>query len=192
RAMAEHACGGVVAVAPGQAAHAVRLGLESEGGEVDLGANVRLVCEAQTIRAVVSDTSVPAAATLAVPGTCRFGRWRLEARLVEAQEPADDPDTASLDADCLRAPVQVRSWAPGDRIQPLGMAGTKTLQDLFTDRHVPRTLRRSLPVVVDGSGRIAWVAGLTVAEPFRLTAQTARVAELRARLATGSGPPESA
>jgi tRNA(Ile)-lysidine synthase len=69
-------------------------------------------------------------------------------------------------------------------MQPLGMAGTKTLQDLFTDRGVPRTERRTLPVVtVDGE--IAWVAGVAVSELFRLDPDTERVAVLTARALDG-------
>ena len=48
--------------------------------------------------------------------------------------------------------------AQGDRIRPLGMTGSKTLGDLFTDREVPRSQRRRLPVVHLG-GRVAWVPG---------------------------------
>ena len=47
------------------------------------------------------------------------------------------------------------------------MKGTKTLGDLFTDRGVPRSLRPTLPVItVDGE--IAWVAGVAIADGFRL------------------------
>ena len=46
-----------------------------------------------------------------------------------------------------------------------GVGGTKTLQDLFTDRKVPRALRRTLPVVVSGDA-VVWVAGVAVDERF--------------------------
>ena len=46
-----------------------------------------------------------------------------------------------------------------------GLGGTKSLQDLFTDRKVPRALRRTLPVVEAG-GEIVWVAGVAVDERF--------------------------
>jgi tRNA(Ile)-lysidine synthase len=65
-------------------------------------------------------------------------------------------------------------------MRPLGLAGTKSLQDLFTDRRVPRSLRRTLPVVT-ASGRVAWVAGVAVAEEFRLGPGTREVAVLSAR-----------
>jgi tRNA(Ile)-lysidine synthase len=59
----------------------------------------------------------------------------------------------------------VRGWREGDRMRPVGLGGTKTLQDLFTDRKVPRALRRTLPLVEAG-GQIVWVAGVAVDERF--------------------------
>jgi tRNA(Ile)-lysidine synthase len=50
-------------------------------------------------------------------------------------------------------------------MRPFGLGGTKTLQDLFTDRKVPRALRHTLPVVVRGDA-IVWVAGVAVDERF--------------------------
>ena len=59
----------------------------------------------------------------------------------------------------------VRSWREGDEMRPVGLGGTKSLQDLFTDRKVPRALRSELPVVEVG-GAIVWVAGVAVDERF--------------------------
>jgi len=84
------------------------------------------------------------------------------------------PRVAVLDTSGLRDPLRVRTRRPGDRIQPLGMGGrSRKLQDLLVDRKVPRRLRDGLPLVEAG-GRIAWVAGLEVAEPFRIHEGTSR------------------
>ena len=48
-----------------------------------------------------------------------------------------------------------------------GLDGTKSLQDLFTDRKVPRERRAQLPVVVS-DGEIAWVPGVATGERFRV------------------------
>ena len=63
----------------------------------------------------------------------------------------------------------VRAWRDGDRMRPVGLGGTKTLQDLFTDRKVPRALRGALPVL-EVSGEIVWVAGVAVDDRFAATA----------------------
>ena len=95
-------------------------------------------------------------------------------------EPAG-PDLATLDAEALGDELVVRTWREGDRMRPLGMSGSKSLQDLFTDRGVPRSLRHRLPVVT-AAGRVVWVAGVAVSEDFRLGPQAREVAVLTARV----------
>ena len=68
----------------------------------------------------------------------------------------------------LAPTLEVRAWRPGDRMRPLGLGGTKSLQDLFTDRKVPRARRHTLPVVVS-DGEIAWIPGVATGERFRVT-----------------------
>ena len=77
------------------------------------------------------------------------------------------PDLATLDAAALRGALEVRTWREGDRIRPLGMAGTKTLGTCSPTAACHGRLRPTLPVVTVG-GEIAWVAGVAVSEDFRL------------------------
>jgi tRNA(Ile)-lysidine synthase len=91
------------------------------------------------------------------------------------------PDLATLDAEALAGAIEVRTWREGDRIRPLGMHGSKSLQDLFTDRRVPRSLRHRLPVITAGE-RVAWVAGVAVSEEFRLSQANGDVVVLSANL----------
>jgi tRNA(Ile)-lysidine synthase len=65
-------------------------------------------------------------------------------------------------------------------MRPAGLGGSKSLQDLFTDRKVPRALRHTLPVV-EKEGEIVWVAGVAVAEAFRAAAEETSVVSLTAR-----------
>jgi tRNA(Ile)-lysidine synthase len=142
---------------------------------LDLGGGLRAVAEYGTVRFQLGEAAAaPDPVALAIPGEARFGRWRVAAR-------AGGGGEVELDADALGDAVTVRGWRDGDRIRPVGLGGTKTLQDLFTDRKVARELRRTLPVVEAG-GEIAWVAGLAVGERFAATpASSARVG-LSARL----------
>ena len=138
------------------------LGLGTGGGtsSVDLGGGLRAVVEYGVLRFTSDpEAAPPDPVRLAVPGSVRFGAWEVDARLGAAGE-------ATLSADRLGPVVTVRAWREGDRMRPAGLDGTKSLQDLFTDRKVPRTLRRSLPVV-EAAGEIAWVAGVAVDERFR-------------------------
>jgi tRNA(Ile)-lysidine synthase len=125
--------------------------------ELDVGAGVRAVAEYGHVRfARGPEAASPEPVSLSVPGGVRFGAWEVEAHLGESGE-------VVLSADQLGPEVIVRAWRDGDRMRPAGLGGTKTLQDLFTDRKVPRALRGLLPVVEAG-GEIVWVAGVAAAE----------------------------
>jgi tRNA(Ile)-lysidine synthase len=86
-----------------------------------------------------------------------------------------------LDAAALGRHLTIRHWRAGDRVQPLGLGGRKKVQDLFVDRKVPRDERGLVPLVLDARARVAWVAGLAVAEPFRVTPATSDVVVLTLR-----------
>jgi tRNA(Ile)-lysidine synthase len=183
RALAERAAGRQVALGRRRAEEIVRLGSRPEGGEVELGAGLSAVCERGTIRFRVAAEveAAPEPVRLPVPGSARLGRWEVRAELRPGPVDPAGPDLATLDAGSLGEELEVRTWRDGDRIRPLGMGGTKTLQDLFTDRGVPRSLRRDLPVVT-AAGRVAWVAGVAISDEFRLAPETREVAVLTARM----------
>lgn len=125
---------------------------------LDLGGGLRAVVEYGTLRFTrVGEQPAPDPVELPVPGHARFGDWELEAAV-----------GAPGDVEVTWSPGQVltvRAWREGDRMRPLGLGGSKTLQDLFTDRKVPRALRHTLPVVV-AEDDIVWVAGVAVDERF--------------------------
>jgi tRNA(Ile)-lysidine synthase len=183
RALAERASGHAVALGRGRAAEIMRLAALPEGGTVELGHGVCAICEAGLIRfATTSETdAAPEPIALRVPGSCRLGRWEVRAEVRMGPVDPAGPDLATLDAEALGDELIVRTWREGDRMRPLGMNGSKSLQDLFTDRGVPRSLRHRLPVVTAG-GRVAWVAGVAVSEDFRLGPEAREVAVLTARV----------
>ena len=75
-----------------------------------------------------------------------------------------------------------RSWRAGDRMKPLGMAGSKKLSDIFTDLKVPRA-ERNARIVVECGGEIAALAGWRVSRDFAV--ESPRAPSLRIRWASG-------
>ena len=136
---------------------------------LDLGGSLRAVVEYGRLRFDHGAPPPPEPVVLAVPGSVEYGDGRL--RCEEARD-------GGLDADTLGATLHVRPWQEGDRMRPVGLGGTRTLQDLFTDRKVPREARARVPVVV-ARGEIAWVAGVATGEGFAATAATTRRVALR-------------
>ncbi len=174
--LADQAAGGV---APGAGGRADEIGALSERGTVmlDVGNEVRAVVEYGELRfeSHGGDRTVPEPARLAIPGAVSFGGCEVRC---EIAEPALEPGV--LDRAALGTELLVRSWRPGDRIAPLGLGGTKSLQDLFTARRVPRLERGAVPVVESG-GEIAWVAGVATSERFKVTAATREAVRLTCR-----------
>ncbi len=109
-------------------------------------------------------------------GSVSFGRCEVSCELVA---PAREPgvlDRAALGS----SELLVRTWRPGDRMAPLGLGGTKSLQDLFTARRVPRLERGTVPVV-EVRGEIVWVRGVATSERFKVTGATREAVRLSCR-----------
>jgi tRNA(Ile)-lysidine synthase len=179
RRLAERAAGAAVPLGRARADQIWRLINEPEGGVVELGGGVEAQIEGGHVRFRSGPAAEPAAATLPVPGVCRFGSWEVRAELASGVPAADGPDLAVLDPGALGGALVVRSWREGDRMRPLGLGGSKSLQDLFTDRKVPRSLRHALPVVTS-DGRIVWIAGVAISEEFAAQAGASESAVLSA------------
>ncbi len=97
------------------------------------------------------------------PAGGRFGRPGEES--APAREPDGPPYT--IDLRLSRAAAQslhVRTRRQGDRLRPLGLGGSKSLQDVFVDRKVPRAQRDTYPVVCCDE-EILWVPGVVIGEP---------------------------
>ena len=172
RALAERAAGKPRSLSRDEADAVLALG-GSGSRSVDLGSGLKAVAEYGTLRfGAGGDPEPPEPVTLAVPGRARFGAWEVEAVLGEGE--------VLVSADALQGALTVRAWRDGDRVRPVGLGGTKSLQDLFTDRKVPRALRRSLPVVEAADG-IVWVAGVALDERFAAQPGDPRPVGLSAR-----------
>jgi tRNA(Ile)-lysidine synthase len=189
RRLAEEAAGGPIPLRADQVKEIEDLAGRGGSAALDIGAGVRVISEYGLLRFQRAvDAGVPNPAALPVPGHCRFGDWDLMCEL----EPGDaalqelgSADEPVLDAAKLAPQLTVRGWRDGDRMRPLGLRGSKSLQDLFTDAKVPRSLRHQLPVV-ESEGEIAWIAGVALSDLFKVTSATTRAARLKTRyVATG-------
>jgi tRNA(Ile)-lysidine synthase len=88
----------------------------------------------------------------------------------ELPEGTPDAPVVVVAGEQVTAGLFVRNWRPGDALRPIGLGGTKKLQDLFVDRKVSRVARHRLPLVVDGRDRVVWVPGHALDEAYRASA----------------------
>ena len=97
-----------------------------------------------------------------------------------------DEAVALVRGDLCGGSLVVRNRRPGDRFRPVGLAGRKKLQDYFVDRKIARELRDRVPLVVDASDRIVWVAGHQIDAAFRVTDRSQPVLILSFKAVGGS------
>lgn len=95
--------------------------------------------------------------------------------------PEGSQDETFLDMDGIQEPMVLRNPVPGDRLKPKGLGGTKKVQDLLVDAHVPRRQRWRVPILADENG-ILWVVGHRLDQRVIPGPRTKRI--LRAQIIT--------
>ena len=84
-----------------------------------------------------------------------------------------------VDGDKLLFPLKIRNRRPGDRFQPLGLQGRSCkLKNFLADRHLSRSKRAALPLLLDRDGKIVWVFGERLDHRFRITSESRSFVEL--------------
>lgn len=126
---------------------------------------------------VQASAPVPAPLPLTVPGSVRWLDGVIRVEPAPSFRLPDVSREAFVDAAALSGPLQVRAPRPGDRIRPLGAAGSRKLQDIFVDERVPASQRATWPLVVSGD-RVIWVCGLVVSEEGRIGPETKEIVRL--------------
>ena len=178
-------------VAFGHVEAVLQLASEPGGGALQLPGGLRVERAGRTLRlrrtgprgdepgAVCDD------AVLAVPGVaCHDASGiTVTARLVKApvNRSAGSGGEAFVGVGVAEPALVVRSWRPGDRFRPLGMRGSKKLQDYFVDEKVPRAKRVLVPVVARPDGRIVWVVGYRLDDRARVSDGACQAVQLVAR-----------
>ena len=127
-------------------------------------------------------TDVPIVAgeyPLTVPSDIQIPGWTIKARLHQEKGalPYKSAYAVRLDEGRVGRRLLVRGRRPGDRFHPLGMTGTKKLQDFMVDAKVPRGMRDRVPLVLSEEG-IAWVVGHRIAHWARIGEDTTEVVNL--------------
>lgn len=145
-----------------------------EGGRSGIVGAGWLVSRAGDRMLLEQDILSPAAFEMKVkvPGETRLAAQKLCIKAVSGrgiirQKPAGAgslPAAASLDARVGRPGhrLVVRSWRAGDRMSPLGMSGSRKVQDILTDAKLTKSERNAVPIF-ECDGEIVWIPGYMVA-----------------------------
>ncbi|HEV2521423.1 MAG TPA: tRNA lysidine(34) synthetase TilS [Candidatus Acidoferrales bacterium] len=69
----------------------------------------------------------------------------------------------ALDFDCVRWPLVLRNWRPGDSYRPHGSQRVRKLKRLLLESRVPRKAREGWPVLTS-EDQVIWASGFPAAE----------------------------
>lgn len=104
----------------------------------------------------------------------------------EGFDPAHTPaKTQFVDADKVQFPLSVRTPQAGDRFRPLGMRGSKLVNDFLSEQKIDVYGKRFQAVVCDASGAIVCVAPYRIDDRFKVTAKTRRLLEIKTAVDDG-------
>jgi len=134
------------------------------------------------------------AVVLEVPGQTRFGRYLIEATVLDARYSMLDTRKKTksrienresrikfverFDFDKIKPPLVVRFRKAGDRFVPLGLGQEKKVGKFLTAARVPQEVRQKLLIVTD-SERIIWVWPIRIAEQAKVTSGTRKILQLQ-------------
>ncbi len=89
-----------------------------------------------------------------------------------------DASSAIFDAAKLIWPLTIRSRRDGDRMDPLGVNGSKKVKDIFIDLKIEPAWRDRVPILVDGANKLLWIPGIRRSRHALVSASTAEVVQL--------------
>lgn len=140
--------------------------------------------------AVPPPAAGPAAAPMTGPGLVlglsgtvqlEDGRWISAEIVTEPTSTVLDPGSTVVEIDAEGiGELHVRFGRPGDRFGALGAPGHKPVRRFMGERGVPREERGNVPLVLHGDD-VVWVAGIEIADRYKLHPSTKR----RVRLSLG-------
>jgi tRNA(Ile)-lysidine synthase len=155
------------------------------GGFLDLPDGIRVIKDIAVLTIKKEDRECPTDIvdyhyTISAEGTTPITEAQVAIKLVRI-DIDDVPDfkdagtnRAFFDRDCLRFPLVVRNFQPGDRFSPLGVAGTQKLKKFFINNKIPARQRYKCPLLVS-ENKIIWVGGLRIDNSVKLGLKTRRV-----------------
>ncbi len=106
------------------------------------------------------------------PGECiNEKKWIVRAKIVDKRPKKRDNNIAVFDAERLTGTFNVRSRRAGDKMNVLGMSGTKRLSDIFSNAKLPLSERDCVPII-EKNGEILFLCGLRQSGAYAPCADT--------------------
>ncbi|WP_270089529.1 tRNA lysidine(34) synthetase TilS [Sphingobacterium sp. SYP-B4668] len=103
---------------------------------------------------------------------------RFQALYSETPTISFNRNVACIDREKIIFPLQIRSWQEGDVFYPIGMRGKKKISDYFIQQKINLFDKARVPILIDGSGEVIWIANYRLDNRFKITDNTKKVLTL--------------
>ena len=139
----------------------------TSGKRIDLAGGISAVNDGDLLRVGVRTENEFHPVILVPDSTVRFGDWVITVKTVTEFRKPESCMEACLSLDRFSGRNMVlRSRRNGDRMEPLGLDGSKLVSDIQTDRKLPEKVRRAPLLTMDDE--ILFVPGYTIAEKAKV------------------------
>lgn len=142
------------------------------GSKAELSQNLEAVSEREylLIRKKINRENTAADIELYFNSEIKFGKRIIGCAEINLDEIhySNSKDVEFIDADDLAEPLVVRRWKHGDKFNPLGLKGTKSVSDFLTDNKVPASSKNEQLVLLN-KGRVIWVVGYRIDESVKIS-----------------------
>jgi tRNA(Ile)-lysidine synthase len=113
------------------------------------------------------------------PQTIIICKTKLDFQIIHAPLPFSNDQSQQFNLDKINLPISTRVWQHGDRIQPLGMQGSKLISDILIDKKIPLFQKSKTLILIDSSNTIIAVLGLLIAENVKIESTTKNILHLQ-------------
>ncbi|KYG33317.1 tRNA lysidine(34) synthetase TilS [Alkalihalobacillus trypoxylicola] len=108
-------------------------------------------------RKVSHETNTDSIEELVLPGVTKTAIGEIHSTFLEEDMEVREGRNQLILAYDEHAPLFIRTRLTGDRINPIGINGTKKISRLFIDRKISQSLREKWPLLLNKEGNILWV-----------------------------------
>jgi tRNA(Ile)-lysidine synthase len=89
-----------------------------------------------------------------------------------------EPEYATLDADKLKFPLEIRKWEQGDHFFPIGMRQKKKISDFLIDEKI-NLIDKQNTLLLLSDNQVVWIIGKRIDNRFKITDMTSKVLQLQ-------------
>jgi tRNA(Ile)-lysidine synthase len=89
-----------------------------------------------------------------------------------------EPEYATLDADKLKFPLEIRKWEQGDYFFPIGMKQKKKLSDFLIDEKI-NLIDKQNTLLLLSDNQVVWIIGKRIDNRFKITDQSTNILQIR-------------